>query len=234
MASRVLPAPPGPVRLSTCTFSLRKSSAALATSASRPISEVRGAGSSISFAASLAAPEILRSVAFGASCVTSAANRYPLRGTVRSNRWSRSSKARRSSSVHCTTESSVTKLSGQTACISSCFPIRWPGFLTKYASISYTLGRSLISSPARRTQPLVASSVNWANWYVEGIVFKGYGAPAKVKLPDCFGVSSAIFRYAAHSCLLHFEARREPPAGLRGRHSGSERLNQPTNRRHRK
>jgi hypothetical protein len=36
------------------------------------------------------------------------------------------------------------------------------------------------------------------------------GAPAKVGLPDCFGVSSAIFRYGTRPRLLYLEARREP------------------------
>ena len=163
IASRVFPAPPGPVRLSSRTSGRSSNSVASDTLRSRPISEVRGMGRLYCLQVATFGP---RERLSAAECNSSggvalrhcsdnfAVNKYPRRGTVFSNCWARSSSARRNSRAHCTSESSVTKASGHTACISSCLPTRHPACSTKYFSVSYTLGRSLISSPAFSTRPL--------------------------------------------------------------------------------
>ena len=146
-AKRVFPTPPGPVRLNSRTSGRISNSVARATSSSRPMSEVRGIGRSWRFLAT--SPEddsrpsdmpnnsiAGESPVFDGDLITGALNTYPRRGTVFSNFWARSSSARRSSTVHCTRESSVTKASGHTAWINSCLPISRPGCSTRYLRAS--------------------------------------------------------------------------------------------------
>src|SRR5215471_11456663 len=70
-----------------------------------------------------------------------------------------SCRARRTSIKHCTSESSVTAVSGQRTWINSALQIRRPGFSTKYFKASKGLGRSLTSCAPRSRQPRVRSRV---------------------------------------------------------------------------
>src|SRR5262245_27449673 len=63
------------------------------------------------------------------------------------HRWASSPRARRTSTRHCTSESSVTNDSVQRALISSSLVTNRSLFSARYLRASKTLGRSLISSP---------------------------------------------------------------------------------------
>jgi hypothetical protein len=96
---------------------------------------------------------------------TSAANRKPRRGTVRSSRCSSSPRARRISLTTWVTLSSVTTTPGQTAAMISSLLIRRPAFSTICRSSAKAFGRRAISvPPAASSAPRTRSSVKRSKW----------------------------------------------------------------------
>src|ERR1700677_3029227 len=240
-ASLVFPAPPAPVKLISRRFGSSNSFAAWSTSLSRPTREVRGIGrskrlvDSFSTAAFSSCGGAGSPVQSGAevACfdwVTAEAKRYPRRGIVLMICCSGSHNARRSSTVHCTNESSVTKLSGQIARASSSLPISLPEFSTRYLSASKTFGRSFTSWPDRDRLPRARSSVNSPKQYVLWPVSKVFHLFRTGFIAREFSRISCFFRqsfvtlaagvatldnigWTNHAAALHAKHRATGPVG---------------------